>query len=178
MKDIVSRDDAKDKAQVKKMIKDMRAKGKSDDEIKKHFKGKYPSNLLAKMMEASDIGKVIRDLIDTKASDDNKEQGKLVQLLRGLAFSDDPKSNEFMKKLTSMINDQNFGKLAEEDDEDDSDDDNEDEDDDEMEENLTDSEKEEIAGRKEYTAELKAKLRDEDDPEEKKEIKDKFLYHL
>lgn len=122
-----------------------------------------------KGIKEADISKVIKDLIDTKASGDNEEQGKLVQLLRGLAFSDDPKSDEFMKKLTGLINDANFGSLAEDDDEDEDDDS-----DDEVEENLTDAEKDEIKGRKEYTAELKDKLRDEDDPEEKADIKDKI----
>lgn len=64
--------------------------------------------------EAVDVSKVIQDLIDTKSSDDNEEQGKLVQLLKGLAFSDDPKSDQFMKKLTDMISDQNFGSLVKE----------------------------------------------------------------
>jgi hypothetical protein len=62
--------------------------------------------------EAVDVGKVIQSLIDAKASGENEDQGKIVQLLRGLAFSDDPKSDAFMKKLTGLINDQNFGSLT------------------------------------------------------------------
>ena len=42
--------------------------------------------------------KVIQDLADAYG-DSNDAQGKMVQLLRGLAFSDDPKANEFMKAL-------------------------------------------------------------------------------
>lgn len=57
------------------------------------------------------IEDAIQALIDTKASDDNKDQGQFVQLLKGIAFSDDPKSDKFMKKLTTMVNDKNFGNL-------------------------------------------------------------------
>ena len=48
--------------------------------------------------EKTDTIKVIKDLA-TAYGDSNEDQGKMVQLLRGLAFSDDPKANEFMKKL-------------------------------------------------------------------------------
>jgi len=47
----------------------------------------------------TDVEAVIKELIDTSWGGDNNSQGKAVQLLKGLAFSDDPKSNEFMKKL-------------------------------------------------------------------------------
>lgn len=43
--------------------------------------------------------KVIKDLIDTGWSKDNESQMKAVQLLKGLALSDEPEANEFMKKL-------------------------------------------------------------------------------
>jgi hypothetical protein len=59
-----------------------------------------------------DIKNVIQSLISAKASDDNEDQGKIVQLLRGIAFSNDPKSDAFMKKLTSMISQENFGNLT------------------------------------------------------------------
>ena len=49
--------------------------------------------------EAVDVGAVIKELIDTGWSGNNEEQMKAVQLLKGLATSDDPKSNAFMKKL-------------------------------------------------------------------------------
>jgi len=45
-----------------------------------------------------DIEKMIADLEDAYGKS-NEDQGKMVQLLRGLAFSDDPKANQFMKKL-------------------------------------------------------------------------------
>lgn len=48
--------------------------------------------------EAVDIDKVIKDL-QGNFSGSNEEQMKATQLLKGLATSDDPKSNEFMKKL-------------------------------------------------------------------------------
>jgi len=62
--------------------------------------------------KGQDIKQTIKALISAKASDDNEDQGKIVQLLRGIAFSDDPKSDAFMKKLTAMINDENFGNLT------------------------------------------------------------------
>lgn len=62
--------------------------------------------------EKVNIGEVVQSLIDAKPSDDNNEQGKIVQLMRGLAFSDDPKSTEFMKRLTKMIDQDSFGDLT------------------------------------------------------------------
>ena len=47
-----------------------------------------------------DVTKIISDLGKTNWGSDNDAQGKAVQLLRGLAFSDDTKSNEFMKALS------------------------------------------------------------------------------
>ncbi len=41
----------------------------------------------------------IKDLIDTKWSGSNEDQGKAVALLKGLAFSDTDISNKFMKEL-------------------------------------------------------------------------------
>ena len=52
-----------------------------------------------------DINKVIKDLGDD-FSGSNEDQMRGVQLLKGLALSDDPKANEFMEKLdaaTSQI---------------------------------------------------------------------------
>ena len=46
-----------------------------------------------------DVKKIIKDLGDTNFSGSNDEQGKMVALLKGLAFSDDPLSNKFMKAL-------------------------------------------------------------------------------
>ncbi len=52
-----------------------------------------------KLDEATDIKKVINELIDTNWSGSNEEQMKAVQLLKGVATSDDPESNKFMKSL-------------------------------------------------------------------------------
>lgn len=49
--------------------------------------------------EEVDVKKIIEDLGKTEYSDSNESQGKLVQLLRGLAFSDDPLANQFMKEV-------------------------------------------------------------------------------
>lgn len=54
----------------------------------------------------ADVNKIIKDLGDTNWSTDNEAQMKAVELLKGLAFSDDPKANEFMKavdKATTKI---------------------------------------------------------------------------
>ena len=63
-----------------------------------------------------DINQVIKDLGGNFAGS-NEDQMKAVQLLKGLAFSDDPKANEFMEKLdaatTQISNDLsegNYGK--------------------------------------------------------------------
>lgn len=56
-------------------------------------------------------GEIIKELIDTDFSGSNDEQGKAVQLMRGLAFSDDPVSNKFMKaldKFTSSLDPKDF----------------------------------------------------------------------
>jgi len=59
-----------------------------------------------------DISKVIKDLGGNFAGS-NEDQMKAVQLLKGLALSDDPKANEFMEKLdaatTQISNDLSEG---------------------------------------------------------------------
>ena len=48
-----------------------------------------------------DINQVIKDLGGNFAGS-NEDQMKAVQLLKGLALSDDPKANEFMEKLDAV----------------------------------------------------------------------------
>jgi len=48
----------------------------------------------------ADIKEIIKDLGNTDWGSDNEAQMKAVQLLKGLATSDDPLSNTFMKKLS------------------------------------------------------------------------------
>ena len=53
----------------------------------------------------ADVSKIIKDLGDDLAGS-NEDQMRGVQLIKGLALSDDPKANEFMQKLdkaTSQI---------------------------------------------------------------------------
>ena len=45
------------------------------------------------------VKEIIKELIDTSWSGDNESQMKAVQLLKGIALSDDPAANAFMKKL-------------------------------------------------------------------------------
>lgn len=47
----------------------------------------------------TDVKAIIKELGDTNFSGSNEEQGKMVQLMRGLAFSDDPMANKFMKAM-------------------------------------------------------------------------------
>jgi hypothetical protein len=47
-----------------------------------------------------DIKKIIQSLADTDWSENNEAQMKAVQLLKGLALSEDPASNMFMKGLS------------------------------------------------------------------------------
>lgn len=54
--------------------------------------------------EDYDIKKIIKDLGDS-FSKDNESQMKGVQLLKGLALSDDDLANEFMKKLDKATTD-------------------------------------------------------------------------
>ena len=54
----------------------------------------------------------IRALIDAKPSDDNDDQGKFAQLVKGMSFSDDPDATAFMKKLMGMVDDKSFGEFA------------------------------------------------------------------
>lgn len=50
--------------------------------------------------EEVDVKKIIADLGKTDWGEDNEAQMKAVQLLKGLALSDDPISNKFMKALS------------------------------------------------------------------------------
>ena len=60
-----------------------------------------------------DASKIIKALIDTSFGGSNEEQMKAVQLLKGLALSDDPASNKFMSaldKATSAMDADSFSK--------------------------------------------------------------------
>ncbi len=58
-----------------------------------------------KIFEADvDIDKIIKDLAGN-FSGSNEEQLAGVQLIKGLAVSDDPKANEYMKKLDKATSD-------------------------------------------------------------------------
>lgn len=54
------------------------------------------------LKEEVDIKKIISDLINNSWSGSNESQLKSVQLTKGLAFSDEPAANKFMKKLDSI----------------------------------------------------------------------------
>jgi predicted ATP-dependent protease len=46
-----------------------------------------------------DVKTIIKELVDTDFGGSNEDQGKGIQLLKGLAFSDAPEANAFMEKL-------------------------------------------------------------------------------
>ena len=54
------------------------------------------------LAEGIDAKAIIKELIDTSFGGSNESQMKAVQLLKGLATSDDPAANAFMKKLDSF----------------------------------------------------------------------------
>ena len=58
--------------------------------------------------ESFDLKKVLKDLIETDWSGSNEEQLKAVQLLKGIATSDDPRANKFMKDLDKATSDMNM----------------------------------------------------------------------
>jgi len=77
------------------------------------------SNLLSKISDSKneqdeppEVTQLAKDLIDTPSSDSNDDQGQFVQLLKGMAFSKDSNSDEFMKRLMDMVNQKNFGDLT------------------------------------------------------------------
>jgi len=70
-----------------------------------------------------DAKTIIKALVDTKFSGSNEEQGKAVQLMRGLAFSDDPVSNRFMKMIDDFTSKLDPSEFESEDDDDEGDDD-------------------------------------------------------
>ena len=72
-----------------------------EDEEEDYYESKKPkfNESIVILNEAIDIKGVIKELIDTSWSGDNESQMKSVQLLKGLATSDDSASNKFMKAL-------------------------------------------------------------------------------
>ena len=60
---------------------------------------------------AEDVSKIIEDLIKTEWSGSAEETGRAVSLMKGLAFSDDPKAKKFMQavdKFTSGLDPKQF----------------------------------------------------------------------
>lgn len=53
----------------------------------------------------ADIPSMIKTVINTKWGGSNEEQMRAVQLMKGLATSDDPKANKFMKALDQATSD-------------------------------------------------------------------------
>ena len=69
--------------------------GKINERLRR-FQGRAKNEAKGGEGKALDI---IKELIDTSWGGDNEEQAKAVQLLKGLAFSEEELSNNFMKAL-------------------------------------------------------------------------------
>ena len=68
-------------------------------------------DILSGMYEELDTKGAVKALADTPSSKENKDQGKFVQLLKGLAFSDDPEADKFMMKLMDMVSKEKFSEF-------------------------------------------------------------------
>jgi len=69
------------------------------------------NEILNLVKEEVNIQEIIKELIETSWGGSNESQAKAVQLLKGIAFSDDSKSNAFMAaldKFTSGLNADDF----------------------------------------------------------------------
>lgn len=66
-----------------------------------------------RFVEEVDVGKIIGDVIDTDWSKDNESQMKVVNLLKGIATSDEAVANEFMKKLDDFTSGLDKAEFAE-----------------------------------------------------------------
>jgi hypothetical protein len=76
----------------------------------KMYESKQPKKIRLSEEDVN-VSKVISDLIDTKWSGSNEDQGRAVALMKGLAFSDSPLANKFMKAMddfTSGLNKADF----------------------------------------------------------------------
>jgi len=58
---------------------------------------------LKEVEEKETAQRTIKSLVSMEFSGSNDDQGKAVQLLKALAFSDDPAANKFMKDLNKAI---------------------------------------------------------------------------
>lgn len=72
------------------------------DKIMKKYK-----SIFTEKESDTNVSKIISDVIDTDWSGSNEEQMKAVNLLKGLATSDDEKANKFMKDLDSLTSKMN-----------------------------------------------------------------------
>ena len=57
-----------------------------------------------RLKEKVNIKELIQEVISTNWSKDNASQMKVLQILKGIATSDDPLSNKFMKKIDKFTN--------------------------------------------------------------------------
>ncbi len=84
---------------------------KMSDEEKKKLEKKFTNNKNEEIDEKVDVKAIIKEVIDTDWSKDNESQMKVVQLLKGIATSDEKASNDFMKaidKFTSGLKVEDF----------------------------------------------------------------------
>lgn len=92
-----SKNESEDEEDEESEDEEMEDEEEPKDEGKKSKKAVKESE---EINEEADVTKVIKALGDTDWGKDNEAQMKAVQLLKGIALSDDPKSNAFMKALS------------------------------------------------------------------------------
>lgn len=79
--------------------------------MKKSIAGDLNERMKTPVDEAVNVQSIIKEVISTDWSKDNESQMKVVQLLKGLATSEEPASNKFMKamdKFTSGLKPEDF----------------------------------------------------------------------
>lgn len=72
----------------------------------KEFNERTTTRRRTRMTEAS-VTEIIKDFIETNWSNSQESAGKAVNLLKGLAFSDDEKAKKFIKDLDELSNTMN-----------------------------------------------------------------------
>lgn len=126
MKDILKKSDKEFAGRIVSIINKMQKDNKSDKDIFKELKDAAPKDIIQMVLdgkgeddvkkklgisEAVDVSGIIKAVIDTNWSKDNESQMKVLQLMKGIATSDEEVSNKFMAaidKFTSSLKPEDF----------------------------------------------------------------------
>ena len=68
---------------------------------------KYNKVLKEEKSDAEKAKEIIDEVIDSKWSGSNESQGKMLELMKGIAFNDSEISNKFMKDLDTLTSKMN-----------------------------------------------------------------------